>query len=133
MILPKARSGHPEPKSEDDFSAFEIPNPGKLHIGKMATKDPMVGAPVWIVARSDPFSAQRSWPAHIVEVREDVFIWRLETPFDFNHPSGSPLINHLGEVLSVLCGAGTFIDGTSIVHGPSLKAIERHLQSAENM
>ncbi len=132
LILPDARVGDEEPRSDRDIAAF-VASPGSNWSPRtLASRALRVADPVWLVVAPRPGSPERVVPAIVVEQNDETMIFRYsaDRPPPRNS-SGAPLVDCLGEVVGINAGGGR-VDGVYYGHATPAHSIRRHLGGARN-
>lgn len=127
LILPYARTGGEEPYSDRDFAAFRIPDAAHLSPVLLAGRPPVMGDPVWQVARSPKKSSRQLFKAVVVECTDRTLVFKYEDPGEKpKYTSGSPVLNKNGEIVGISVGGGEF-KGIVLGHANHVGNIRKHL------
>jgi Trypsin-like peptidase domain len=127
LVLPDARTGDEEPYSFRDLAAFRVATPGSLSAGRLGTRDPEPGDPVWVAAAMPDGSHTRR--ATCVEQSESSFVFRYEEAKEVaKYSSGAPILDAQGAVVGVNVGSGHYA-GRQFGHANPLRSILAHLAS----
>ncbi len=129
IILPEARIGIEEPKSDRDINAFFVERPLRhnLNPGSLAIKSPDIGQPVWLAARST--SNCRIRKAVVIEKTDRSLVYRYESSKPLpKYCSGAPVLNGDGDVVGINIGAG-FYESRRFGHANTVENIRNHLTS----
>ena len=126
LVLPEARTGEEEPFSSRDVAAFRTDGAG-LAPGRLASRRPVVGDPVWLAAKPGNGSSGRTAKAVVVESTAETLVFRYEDPDQPpKYSSGAPLLDRAGDVVGLKVGAG-WLDGHKLGHANHVDNIRRHL------
>lgn len=128
LVLPNARTGGEEPYSDRDIAAFKIQDAPGLTPVLLATQPPVVGDPLWQVARSPQNSSPQLFKAVVVESTDRTLVFKYEGMKERpKYTSGSPMINKNGEVVGITVGGGEF-KGAILGHANHVGNIRRHIE-----
>jgi hypothetical protein len=128
LTLPETRTKDAEPYSQRDLAAFVVDSAARVCPLRLADRVPDLGAPIWLVAKPDGGSKERTVAAVVVEHTERTFIFRYVDGGKAipRFTSGAPLLNGAGEVVGINVGFGT-LDGQRFGHASHVTSIRRHL------
>jgi len=132
LVLPGARTDDEEPVSHRDIAAFRVkPEDAQdLNPAPLASQAPAVGDPVWLAARPNDDSDQKTFKAVVVEITPRSLVFKYEDPEEKpKYSSGAPVVNKNGEVLGITVGGGE-IYGQKLGHANHVENIRRHLEGA---
>ena len=127
LVLPDARTDEEEPYSNRDIAAFWVKNPEDLQPASLARQAPLVGDPIWLVARPNEGPGKNLFKAVVVEITDRSMVFKYEQPGEKpKYTSGAPMVNKDGEVVGIIVGGGEFKE-QSLGHANHVGNIRKHL------
>jgi hypothetical protein len=130
LVLPGARSDEEEPYSDKDIAAFWVKEAKKLKPASLAPQPPVVGDPIWLVARPTESTGNKTVKAVVVETTNRSLVFKYEAPGEKpKYTSGAPMLNKEGQVVGIIVGGGEF-KGQNLGHANHVGNIRRHLNEA---
>lgn len=132
LALPDARTDDEEPYSDRDIAAFWVKDPEGMQPASLAQQAPLVGDPIWLVARPNEGAGKNLLKAVVVEITDRSMVFKYELPGEKpKYTSGAPMVNKNGEVVGIIVGGGEF-KGQSLGHANHVGNIRKHLSEAIN-